>query len=221
MSEAKDISLSGKVFHKLRDDILNGRYKNHEELREMTLSEELGVSRTPVREALRQLGLEGLVEIIPNRGAYVNAITAEDVEDIYRMRSPLEGLCARRCCSFIPPEKMEEMEENVYLAEFHAAKGHGEQLAELDHRFHEIMYESCSSRMLSRTLLDFHEYVMRARKRTFTEPERSVKSIGEHRQIMEAIRERDPDRAEQLATRHVMNAYENMVKNGLREAYRD
>ena len=75
-------SLRGRVFHKIREDILNGNYKENEELKEVTIGQELGVSRTPVREALRQLELEGLVEIIPNRGAFVTGIQAKDVHDI-------------------------------------------------------------------------------------------------------------------------------------------
>lgn len=79
-------SLRGKVFHQLREDILSGHYKEHEELREMAISEEMGVSRTPVREALRQLELEGLVSIIPNKGAYVTGITRKDVEDKFETK---------------------------------------------------------------------------------------------------------------------------------------
>ena len=95
MEEYQDQSLRGKVFRKLREDILSGVYKEHDELREITIGEEMGVSRTPVREALRQLELEGLVAIIPNKGAYVTGITPKDVHDIYKIRSMLEGLCAR------------------------------------------------------------------------------------------------------------------------------
>ena len=72
-------SLRGRVFHRLREDILNGKYKEHEELKEVAIGEELGVSRTPVREAFRQLELEGLIQIVPNKGAYVTGITARDV----------------------------------------------------------------------------------------------------------------------------------------------
>ena len=75
-------SLRGRVFTKIREDILNGRYKDHEELKEIRIGKELGVSRTPVREALRQLELEGLVQIIPNRGAFVTGIQAKDVKDM-------------------------------------------------------------------------------------------------------------------------------------------
>ena len=88
-------SLRGRVFQSIREDILSGRYEQNTELKEAAIGAELGVSRTPVREALRQLELEGLVTIIPNRGAYVNMITAKDVQDIYVIRSMLEGLCAR------------------------------------------------------------------------------------------------------------------------------
>ena len=87
-------SLRGRVFHKLREDILSGKYEENEELKEVAIGEELGVSRTPVREAFRQLELEGLIQIIPNKGAYVTGITEKDVKDIYMIRSLLEGLCA-------------------------------------------------------------------------------------------------------------------------------
>ena len=83
-------SLRGRVFHKIREDILNGKYKQNEELREATIGAELGVSRTPVREAFRQLELEGLLKMIPNKGTYVTGITRKDVHDIYMIRSLLE-----------------------------------------------------------------------------------------------------------------------------------
>ena len=85
-------SLRGRVFNKIRDDILAGKYKENEELKEVAIGEELGVSRTPVREAFRQLELEGLIQIVPNKGAYVTGITMEDVKDIYMIRSKLENI---------------------------------------------------------------------------------------------------------------------------------
>lgn len=213
-------SLRGRVFHKIREDILSGKYKEHEELKEVAIGEELGVSRTPVREAFRQLELEGLIQIIPNRGAYVTGITVKDVKDIYMIRSLLEGLCARWATENITEEQLEEMEENVYLAEFHASKGHLEQIAELDNRFHDIMYEACNSKMLQHSLRDYHEYVLRVRKKTLSDANRGEASNHEHRLIMEAIKAKDAARAEELANRHMINAYENMVKNGLEEAYK-
>lgn len=212
-------SLRGRVYHKIRDDILNGVYKDNEELREVAIGEELGVSRTPVREAFRQLELEGLIQIIPNKGAYVTGITVKDVQDIYMMRSKLEGLAARWAVENITDEQMNEMEENIYLSEFHASKGHSEQIANLDNRFHEILYEACNSKMLKHQLQDFHEYVLRVRKRTLSENKRGAASTEEHKIIMEAIKAKDADKAERAANKHIENAYKNMVKNGLKEAY--
>ncbi len=212
-------SLRGRVFHKLRDDILSGKFKENDELREVAIGEELGVSRTPVREAFRQLELEGLIQIVPNKGAYVTGITRKDVQDIYMIRSLLEGLCARWATENITEEQMAEMEENIFLSKFHAEKGHYDQLAELDNRFHEIMYEACNSKMLEHQLRDFHQYVLRVRKKTLSNVNRGRKSNEEHEQIMEAIKAKDGDRAEALAHAHMINAYNNMVKNGLNEAF--
>lgn len=214
-------SLRGRVFHKIRGDILNGKYKENEELKEVAIGQELGVSRTPVREALRQLELEGLVQIIPNRGAFVTGIQASDVRDIYLIRARLEGLCARWACEHITKEQMDAMEENVYLAEFHAKKGNMEQMTELDNQFHRILYESGNSKMLEHLLMDYHQYVMRIRRKTLSTPERAIASNKEHHSIMEAIKANNPELAERLADEHMVNAYDNMVKNGLFDLYKN
>ncbi|MBR5578694.1 MAG: GntR family transcriptional regulator [Lachnospiraceae bacterium] len=212
-------SLRGKVFHKIREDILSGKYKDNEELKEVAIGEELGVSRTPVREAFRQLELEGLIHIIPNKGAYVTGISAKDVKDIYMIRSLLEGLCARWATEHITQQQLEEMEENVYLTAFHTEKGHYDQIAALDNRFHEIMYEACNSKMLEQQLRAFHDYVLRVRKKTLSQGQRGTQSNKEHKLIVEAIKEGNPEKAEIVANRHVMSAFENMVKSGLYEVY--
>lgn len=214
-------SLRGRVFNRLREDILSGKYEEHEELKEVAIGEELGVSRTPVREAFRQLELEGLIQIIPNKGAYVTGITAKDVKDIYMIRSSLEGMCARLATENITEGQLEELEENVYLAAFHASKGHMEQMTELDNRFHHILYDACNSKMLERLLVDFHQYVARIRQKTLSTKERGIASNNEHRQIMEAIKAGNADEAERLATLHMNNAYNNMVKNGLYDIYKN
>ena len=142
-------SLRGRVFKKIREDILDGRYQENDELREAAIAEELGVSRTPVREAFRQLELEGLIRIVPNKGAYVTGISSADVADIYEIRSLLEGLCARWATKKITKEKIDEMEETILLSEFHLSKEHYEQLIDLDNRFHMQLYEACGARLQS------------------------------------------------------------------------
>lgn len=216
--EATDkYSLRGRVFNKLRDDILNGVLKENEELRESAIGEALGVSRTPVREAFRQLELEGLIRIVPNKGAYVTGISAADVADIYEIRSLLEGLGAKWATKRISKEKIEELEETIMLSEFHLAKENYEQLTELDNRFHMLLYEACGSKILTHQLKDFHQYVQKQRHQTLSNRERSKEAVMEHKAIMEAVRDGNAELAEKLADEHICNAYRNMVKCGLSE----
>lgn len=220
MEEYQDHSLSGRVFQKIRNDILNGTYKEHDELKENTLGKELGVSRTPVREALRQLELEGLVSIVPNKGAYVTGITSKDVSDIYAIRSMLEGLCARWATHNISEAQLDELEEIILLSEFHMKKEgstSADQVTEMDGKFHTILYDACNSKMLSHVLADFHKYVQLTRKFSIVSEERARKSVREHKQILRAIRDRDADLAEQLANEHIFHVIQNLKKQGYEE----
>ena len=215
MDEYQEHSHGGRVFQRIREDILNGKYQEHDELREAALGKELGVSRTPVREALRQLELEGLVTIIPNRGAYVTGISQKDIWDIYRLRSLLEGLCARWAVEHITEEQLDELEEIILLSEFQLKKGSGfsaEQVTSLDGRFHAVLYEASGSRILSHVLTDFHNYVQSARKNSVISEERARKSIREHKQILRAIRDSDAEVAEQLANEHILHVMQNLKK---------
>lgn len=210
-------SLGSRVFNRLREEILNGKYKEKDELKEAAVAEELGVSRTPVREAFRQLELEGLIRIVPNKGAYVTGISSADVADIYEIRSLLEGLCAKWATKKITKASIEEMEETILLSEFHLAKENFEQLTELDNRFHMQLYEACESKMLIHLLKDFHQYVQKERQKTLSDKARSRAAVAEHKSIMEAIRDGNAELAEKLADEHICNAYKNMVKCGLSE----
>ena len=207
------MGLRGEVFHTIQENILNGVYAENEELRENTLAQELGVSRTPVREALRQLELEGLVKIIPNKGACVTGITKKDVKDIYAVRSMLEGLCARWATENISDKQIDALEEIILLSEFHVKRGkegQTNQVAELDGKFHEVLYEASNSRILKHVLSDFHKYVRMARKSSVANPERAEKSIEEHKKILQAIKDKNADKAELMANEHMMNVMKNL-----------
>lgn len=208
-------TLSGRVYGAIREKILSGYYKENEELKETAVAAELGVSRTPVREALRQLELEGLVSIIPNKGAYVTGITKKDIHDIYMIRSYLEGLCARWACENITDAEIEALDEILYLTEFHAKKGHSDQMVELDNKFHDLIYKASGSKILNHVLSDLHQYVERVRKITLSMPYRAEKSSKEHAAIVEAIKKRDGDLAEALAHEHIENTIKNLLEHGL------
>lgn len=217
MEDNEKFSLRNRVLQRLREDIITGKFQQGEELRETAVGEAYGVSRTPVREALRQLELEGLITVIPNKGACVEGVSAKDVLDIYEIRSRLEGLCARWATQNISGEQMDRMDEAVYMAEFHYRRSHFDKMAEIDSSFHEIMYEASGSRRLQHILSDFHQYIYPVRKMSMAANNRGQASIGEHRQIVEAIRGGNEDLAEQLLSKHILNAKQNALDNGLRD----
>lgn len=209
----KNHSLREKVFQQVRQDILSGKYQRGDEITEAGLGASLGVSRTPVREALRQLELEGLVELIPNKGAFITGISPQDIRDIYEIRSRLEGLCARWAARNITKEQLEEMEEVLYLTEYHMRKEHYEQMSELDGRFHQLLYEASHSRILAQELTGFHQYVQLARKQSLKNSSRPKRSSEEHMRIFEALKEHDEDLAEKIATEHILNVIDNLNKH--------
>ena len=210
-------SLSGRVFKKIREDILTGVYKNGESIIESRISIQLGVSRTPVREALRQLELEELVSIVPNKGAVVTGINADDIRDIYLIRSRIEGLAARMCAETITEEQIDSFEEIIMLSQFHLSKGNLDQLYKLDNRFHELLYEGSKSRILRHVLSDFHHYAQRVRKASLKSVERAKASIQEHQMIFEALKASDGELAEKLMNDHIVLKSKNVSDRKIAE----
>ena len=201
-----EYSLTEKVYHNLRSDILTGAFKDKEELKENTIAKAYGVSRTPVREAIRQLALEGLVDTIPNKGAFVHSIHEKDVNDVYAMRSLLEGLAARWAAEHITKEQIEAMEEILYMSKYYRKKENWDQVYKCDNKFHEILYTASGSYLLEHMLQTFHEYVQKVRKYILKDEKRSRESFEEHGAILEAIKNKKPDEAATLATQHIANA---------------
>ena len=211
------VSLRQRVFERLQNDILNGKYQPGDSLIETRLSEELGVSRTPIREAIRQLELEDLVQAIPNKGVVVKGIPQQDIKDIYTIRMLIEGLAARWAAEKITDEELKELKEVLELEEFFTMKNDAQHLGQYDFKFHVIIFKASKSKPLMHTLSTFHHYVQRARKASFKTPGRALKALKEHRDIYEAIAARDAERAEKLATEHVYNASKNLLNNVKKE----
>lgn len=204
-------SLRGRVFTQLQEDILNGKYQSGDNLIETKLSEELGVSRTPIREAIRQLELEGLAQSIPNKGAIVKGVSKQDIEDIYTIRMMIEGLAARWATEKITPQELEELKEAMELEEFYTLRNDTEHLMKLDSRFHDIIFKASKSKPLMHTLSTFHHYVQTARTASFKTPGRALKVLEEHKSILQAVIEGDAEKAERLTTEHVRNASINLI----------
>lgn len=212
---SKKSSLSEYVFDTIREAILNGKYKENDLLKENALATELGVSRTPVREALKQLELEGLVLLIPNKGASVIGFSKKDVKDIYEMRALLEGLCVKKAIENINDDIINELFEILDLNSYYLSKGKMDAILELDNKYHQVIYKAANSRMISQTLSDFHHYLERMRKTTLNDIERAQKSYIEHQKIANAIKERNVEEAQRLAIEHINNSMLNIDKHGL------
>lgn len=208
-----EYSLTDKVYQNIRSDILSGTFRDREELREAALAKTYGVSRTPVREAICQLALEGLVDTIPNRGAYVHSIHGKDVKDVYAIRSLLEGLAARWAVENITDEQIEAMEEVLYMSEYYRKKELWEQVYICDNKFHDLMYAASGSHLLEHMLRTFHEYVQQVRKSALQDEKRAKSSFEEHAAILEAIKNRKADAAADLAKQHINNAVESWKSN--------
>lgn len=207
---ADKASLRERVFQRIRQSILDGKYKQGDTLRESAIASELNVSRTPVREAIRQLELEGLVRSIPNKETVVCGITEEDVQDIFMVRSKLEGVAGRLAAERITEEELQKMQEILELTEFYANKGDVSRIEALDHTFHDIIYNATKSKIIKHVLSGFHAYIQETRKKSIAMPGRVQYLLEEHTAIYEAIKNRDGDKAEELINAHLEKVTHNI-----------
>ena len=200
-----------QAYDLIEADILSGKYAVGSSLTELALSTEYGVSRTPIRAALVRLEEEGLVHLIPNKGAVVVGISNEDLADIYRMRMRLEGLAAALAAEKRSEEDARYLTEIVELAEFYIARGDAERLRDLDSDFHRAVYIASGSRVIGATLSDLHRKIGVFRARALGDSRRAPTSVKEHREILEAILARDSAKADRLASAHTEKALENIM----------
>ena len=186
-SRSSKLNLRSRIFKQLEQDIVNGVYPPGANLTEKALSEKLGVSRTPLREALCQLELQGLVDSIPNKGVVVVGVSKKDIEDIYVIKYAIEALAARLAAERITPEEVTELEEVINLTEFYANKGNVEKIVDLDSRFHDLIAKAGKNRPLRSMMANFHNFVKMARLKSLTSPGRLQGVLKEHRALLDAI----------------------------------
>lgn len=210
MIEHKTVSLADQVFEHLENDILSGKYQRGEILTESKLSAELGVSRTPIREALRRLGQEHIIEE-SGKGSVVLGISEGDLRDIFLIREKVEGLAAAQAAERCSKEQLDKLRETVELQEFYVEKHDAEQIKQMDNRFHELVYKYSGSTVFYDTLIPLHKKVQKYRKAAMESSSRAVSSVREHKKIYGAIEKRDGALAEKYAIEHVKNAYQHII----------
>lgn len=214
MREHRTISIADQIFEQLERDILTGKYQRGEVLSELRLSAELGVSRTPIREAVRRLEQENILKET-GRGMVVIGISREDMQDMYEIRLRIEGLAASRAAANISDEQLKQMEQTLDLQSFYIDKQDGdsaEQIRDMDSRFHELLYEGSGSRAFHETLSALHRKIMKYRSASVSKHSRALLSLEEHRAIYDALAAHDSEAAEKAALKHVVNARDSMAE---------
>lgn len=210
MNQFKTTSLADQVFEKLENDIIQGVYPRGEILTELKLVEQLGVSRTPIREALRRLEQERLIEDT-GKGSRVVGITEDDLEDIMNIRQRVEGLAAYYATVNMTPEGLAQLTHVVDLQEFYFAKGDAEHLRQVDDQFHDLICTLSKRTVIMDTLIPLHRKTRRYRLISMTDWNRTTNTRQEHEAIFKAIAAGDAELASKLTARHIENAKAHMI----------
>ena len=211
------LPLRDVVFNTLRQAILRGALKPGERLMEIALANRLGVSRTPVREAIRMLELEGLVIMIPRRGAQVAQITEQDLNDVLEVRLGLEELAVRFACERITDEEIKALGMAVKEFEKKMSNNDLSAQAEADVKFHEIIYGATHNRRLVQIINNIREQMYRYRIEYLKDVESRKTLVKEHYEICDALKCRDAESAVEKMCIHIRNQQEAILRSLERE----
>ena len=212
MKSFRTASLADQVFEKLEDDIVYGVYQRGEILTELKLAEALGVSRTPIREALRRLEQERMIED-SGKGSVVLGITKEDLLDIMDIRLRIEGLACLYAAENITKEGIEELTHLMDLQEFYHTKGDISRLQTVDDEFHAAICRLSCRNVINDTLIPLYRKTRLYRKLAMEDQARSPKTLQEHREIYEAVISGDGPLAKMLMKKHIENAKNHMMES--------
>ena len=207
------LPLRDVVFNTLRQAILKGELKPGERLMEIALAERLGVSRTPIREAMRKLEQEGLVVMIPRRGAQVANITEKDLNDVLEVRIALENVAIEKACARMTEEEMRRLWLAAKEFEHTIAEGNLVKLAEADVAFHEVIYQASDNKRLNQVLNNLREQMYRYRLEYIKDEDKRQILIVEHEHILAAIKARNIAEAKNAAREHIDNQEITVSKN--------
>lgn len=200
------------IFNTIREAIIMGELKPGERLMEVHLAEKMGVSRTPIREAIRKLELEGLVTMVPRKGAHVAMLSAKDIMDVLEVRSSLDGLATALSAERIMDNELKELENTGKQFRSYAEKGNLLGSIKKDVEFHDVIYRSSRNDRLIQIANNLREQVHRFRVIYMKDYSSYSDLINEHMEIFEAIYSRDPERARKAAQEHIKNQEAAIIK---------
>ena len=197
------LPLRDVVFNTLRRAILKGELKPGERLMEITLADKLGVSRTPIREAIRKLELEGLVVMAPRKGAKVASITERDLNDVLEVRKGMEVLAISLACKRITGEELEKLETIEQSFQKLIESGNLTELAEMDVKFHDTIYQATNNQRLVQLLNNLREQMYRYRLEYLKDTQSHDRLVEEHQRIVDAIIDKNKEEAVRLIQEHI------------------
>ena len=200
------------VCEALRDAIREGTLKPGERLMEIQLAEQLGVSRTPVREAIRKLELDGYVIMMPRRGTYVANMSMRDISDIFEIRSALESLSNGLAAQRITPEELEHLQRLLVMISSYVAEKDMDKIVEVDIEFHDLLYHASRNKRLVGIISNLRDQLTRFRTVSMSYPGRLEATMEEHRAIVDAISNGDSKAAEKAAEKHMENSEKTLLK---------
>ncbi|MBS4209370.1 GntR family transcriptional regulator [Bacillus sp. FJAT-50079] len=204
-------SLRDVVLESLREAIVTGRFKPGEHLKERELAEIMGVSTTPIKEAFRMLGYEGLVETIPRKGTFVSELAETSIQEVQMLRASIEGLCAKLAAVKLTEEQAEQLSEQINYMEQLLSENKAEQLVEENTKFHQLIREAASNPMISQILENISSFDQAFRKRALMEKNELYDGFNEHKQIYEAIISKNPDQAEAVTKQHILRTAHDVL----------
>ena len=207
------LPLRDVVFNTLRQAILKGELEPGERLMEIQLAERLGVSRTPIREAIRKLELEGLVLMIPRKGAEVAEISEKSLREVLEVRRSLEELAIELACQRITPEELTALEEAENRFARAVEDGEVMAIAESDENYHELIYQATANDRLVQILNNLREQMYRYRLEYIKDEDRRQILVVEHEHILRAVRRRDIADAKSAVREHIDNQQLTITKN--------
>ena len=207
------------VYEELKMQILKGSIIPGTRMMEVELAEEMGVSRTPIREAIRKLEKEGLVTIEPRRGAYASMISTEDMVEILEVRQDLEGLAAYFAADRMTEGQMSELRKESDSYNDAVKRGNMEEMIKHDTRFHHIIVESCRNKILVQMIEQLQELVLRFRYIYYDNFRRAENMPEEHEAILTAIAEGNADKARAAADIHIERLKELVVREGVQQRH--
>lgn len=207
------LPLRDVVFQTLRNAILKGEIQPGERLMEIQLAQRLGVSRTPVREAIRKLELEGLAIMIPRRGAIVADITVQDLKDVLELRAALEEMAVQKACDSITDEQMAKLEETSRQFKSSLAGTDLVRCVEADMAFHEVLYEAAGNKRLQQMLLNLREQMYRYRLEYMKDRNMHRLLAEEHDTIYRAIQSKDKEKAGNAMRVHIENQRDGILRS--------